>query len=161
MWDPTRRASYLTIPRKVPTFFMSSSAWLASGTSSPVTHTHTHTPPTGPSPSKWKGLNICYEADSILFRVSRSGLNPSQISLTLLYGEIIWGRFRLLLAFIHTFLYSTSERKMQTFNWTDLVIWLSGRLGLELCLYLFTGWSQFPWVAGSTWSCRYIAHRIF
>ena len=102
-------------------------------------YTHTHTHPTGPSPSKWKGLNICYEADSILFRVSRSGLNPSQISLTLLYGEIIWGRFRLLLAFIHTFLYSTSERKMQTFNWTDLVIWLSGRLGLELCLYLFTG----------------------
>ena len=133
----------LAIPRKVPSFFMGSSAWLASGTSSPVTHTHTHThthtPPTGPSPSKWKGLNICYEADSILFRVNRSGLNPPQISLTLLYGEIIWRRFRLLLAFIHTFLYSMSERKMQTFIWTDLVFWLSGRLGLELCLYLLTG----------------------
>ena len=116
---------------------MGSSAWLASVTSSPVTHTHTH--PTGPSLSKWKGLNICYEADSILFRVNRSGLNPPQISLTLLYGEIIWGRFRLLLAFIYTSFYSMSERKMQTFNWTDLVIWLSGRLGLELCLYLFTG----------------------
>lgn len=116
---------------------MGSSAWLASVTSSLVTHTHTH--PTGPSLSKWKGLNICYEADSILFRVNRSGLNPPQISLTLLYGEIIWGRFRLLLAFIYTSFYSMSERKMQTFNWTDLVIWLSGRLGLELCLYLFTG----------------------
>ena len=75
----------------------------------------------------------------MLFRVNRSGLNLPQISLTLLYGEIIWGRFRLLLAFIYTSFYSMSERKMQTFNWTDLVIWLSGRLGLELCLYLFTG----------------------
>ena len=75
------------------------------------THTHTHTQPTGPSPSKWKGLNICYEADSILFRVNRSGLNPPQISLALFYDEIIWGRFRLLLAFIHTFLYSYPKGK--------------------------------------------------
>lgn len=138
MWDPTRRASYLAIPPQSP-YFLHGQLCLAGICDFQSCYTHTHTHPTGPSLSKWKGLNICYEADSILFRVNRSGLNPPQISLTLLYGEIIWGRFRLLLAFIYTSFYSMSERKMQTFNWTDLVIWLSGRLGLELCLYLFTG----------------------
>lgn len=31
-----------------------------------------------------------------------------------------------------------SERKMQIFNWIDLVIWLSGKLASEASLYLFT-----------------------
>lgn len=81
---------------------------------------------------------MCCEADSVLLRVSRSGLNPPQISLPLLYGEIIWGRSKIHLAFIYTFIYSMSERKMQIFNWIDLVIWLSGKLASEASLYLFT-----------------------
>ena len=88
MWDSILRAPYLAIPPKVPAFFMWLLCLAGIWDFQPCyrhTHAHTHTH-TRPYPSKWKGLNICYEADSILFRVNRSGLNPPQISLTF----VVW-----------------------------------------------------------------------
>lgn len=74
--------------------------------------------------SKRKGSNMCHEADSVL--LNTSGLNPHQIFRTLSCGETAWERFKTLSALIYTFVYSMPERRMHTFNWTDLVIWFGG-----------------------------------
>ena len=140
--DPTLSAPYLAIPPS-PKFWLpyvaSPPGWHLEHPAPSHTHTHTHARVHQCTrPEQRERLNMCCEADSVLFRVNRSDLNPSQISLTLLCGEIIWGRFKIHSAFIYTFIYGTFAKKMQAFNWTDLVIWFGGRLGSELSPGLFT-----------------------
>lgn len=152
--DTIPSAPWLAIPAKGQASLHGGSAWLAPGTSNPGSHT------AGPGPSKGKGLTCVAKLTRFCSGWTQPSLIPLEMS-TLLCGKIIWGKFKICSAFIYTFIYSMPERKRSTFHWVNLVIACGGRLGSELPPYLFTRWLQCAWVAGSAWSCRYIAQEIF